>query len=128
MLVRSPQVRPTVPNQPVNCQGQPQPGHVLLNQLLQTLRSPTTPEQQQQVLQILKSNPQLMTAFIRHRQQQQANQAMQQGQQMVNQVGQPVQQQQGQQLLNQPQQQQQQQHVLQHAGMPILRYKKNHPF
>ena len=46
-------------------------GQMLLRQLLQILRSPTTSEQQQQVLQILKSNPQLMTAFIRHRQQQQ---------------------------------------------------------
>lgn len=39
-----------------------------LQQLLQTLRSPTTPEQQQQILQILKTNPQLMAAFIKQRQ------------------------------------------------------------
>lgn len=36
-----------------------------LAQLLQTLRSPTTPEQQQQILHILKTNPQLMAAFIK---------------------------------------------------------------
>nr|CAD7396910.1 unnamed protein product [Timema poppensis] len=39
-----------------------------LQQLLQTLKSPNTPEQQQQILQILKSNPQLMAAFIKQRQ------------------------------------------------------------
>ncbi|XP_044018389.1 histone lysine acetyltransferase CREBBP-like [Aphidius gifuensis] len=41
-----------------------------LQQLLQVLRSPSTPEQQSQILQILKSNPPLMVAFIKQRQQQ----------------------------------------------------------
>ncbi|KAL0268194.1 UNVERIFIED_CONTAM: hypothetical protein PYX00_010225 [Menopon gallinae] len=49
-----------------------------LQQLLQTLKSPSSPEQQQQILSILKSNPQLMAAFIKQRQSFQ-NQ-MQQGQ------------------------------------------------
>lgn len=39
-----------------------------LNQLLQTLKSPHSPEQQQRILAILKSNPQLMAAFIKNRQ------------------------------------------------------------
>ena len=39
-----------------------------LHQLLQTLKSPSTPEQQQQILHILKTNPQLMAAFIKQRQ------------------------------------------------------------
>nr|7OSW_A Chain A, NCBD [Homo sapiens] len=42
-----------------------------LQQLLQTLKSPNSPQQQQQVLHILKSNPQLMAAFIKQRSQQQ---------------------------------------------------------
>ena len=36
-----------------------------LLQLMQSLRSPHTPEQQNQILQILKSNPPLMAAFIK---------------------------------------------------------------
>lgn len=40
-----------------------------LQQLMQTLRSPQNPDQQQQILQILKANPQLMAAFIKQRQQ-----------------------------------------------------------
>lgn len=39
-----------------------------LQQLMQTLRSPHSPEQQQQILSILKANPQLMAAFIKQRQ------------------------------------------------------------
>lgn len=39
-----------------------------LKQLMQTLRSPQSPEQQQQILAILKSNPQLMAACIKQRQ------------------------------------------------------------
>ena len=39
-----------------------------LQQLMQTLRSPQSPEQQQQILTILKANPQLMAAFIKQRQ------------------------------------------------------------
>uniref|UniRef100_A0A673APD9 histone acetyltransferase n=1 Tax=Sphaeramia orbicularis TaxID=375764 RepID=A0A673APD9_9TELE len=38
-----------------------------LQELLQTLRSPSSPLQQQQVLNILRSNPTLMAAFIRQR-------------------------------------------------------------
>ena len=36
-----------------------------LQQLIQTLKSPSSTEQQQQVLTILKSHPQLMAAFIK---------------------------------------------------------------
>lgn len=39
-----------------------------LQQLMQTLKSPQSPEQQQQILSILKANPQLMAAFIKQRQ------------------------------------------------------------
>jgi E1A/CREB-binding protein len=106
------QLRPVGPQQ-----GQLNPsgtGPVLLHQLLQTLRSPASAEQQQQVLQILKSNPQLMTAFIRHRQQQQqqqqAQQQQQQQQQQTGQGGQPMMPT----VMNQPQQQQQ--HMIQHPG------------
>ncbi|XP_043945276.1 CREB-binding protein [Protopterus annectens] len=38
-----------------------------LHDLLRTLKSPSSPQQQQQVLNILKSNPQLMAAFIKQR-------------------------------------------------------------
>uniref|UniRef100_A0A8C4V423 histone acetyltransferase n=1 Tax=Falco tinnunculus TaxID=100819 RepID=A0A8C4V423_FALTI len=38
-----------------------------LQDLLRTLKSPSSPQQQQQVLNILKSNPQLMAAFIKQR-------------------------------------------------------------
>uniref|UniRef100_H3D9B6 histone acetyltransferase n=1 Tax=Tetraodon nigroviridis TaxID=99883 RepID=H3D9B6_TETNG len=38
-----------------------------LQELLRTLRSPSSPAQQQQVLNILRSNPALMAAFIRQR-------------------------------------------------------------
>ncbi len=38
-----------------------------LHQLLQTLREPSTSEQQQQVVTILRSNPQLMAAFVKQR-------------------------------------------------------------
>merc|ERR1719186_2414815 len=54
--------------------GIPGSGHVperrtmqCLQQLIQALKSPQTPEQQAQVLQILKSNPNLMAAFIKQR-------------------------------------------------------------
>lgn len=39
-----------------------------LAQLMQTLRSPQSAEQQDRILSILKSNPQLMAAFIKQRQ------------------------------------------------------------
>ncbi|XP_057659426.1 CREB-binding protein isoform X6 [Diorhabda carinulata] len=55
------------------------PGNMMqkqaLQQLMQTLRSPQSAEQQQQILTILKSNPQLMAAFIKQRQQAQIQQA-----------------------------------------------------
>ncbi|XP_043844349.1 CREB-binding protein isoform X3 [Dromiciops gliroides] len=38
-----------------------------LQDLLRTLKSPSSPQQQQQVLNILKANPQLMAAFIKQR-------------------------------------------------------------
>ncbi|XP_077589809.1 CREB-binding protein-like [Stigmatopora nigra] len=46
------------------------PGNIASNalqELLRTLKSPSSPQQQQQVLNILKSNPQLMAAFIKQR-------------------------------------------------------------
>uniref|UniRef100_A0AAQ5ZVZ8 histone acetyltransferase n=1 Tax=Amphiprion ocellaris TaxID=80972 RepID=A0AAQ5ZVZ8_AMPOC len=53
-----------------------------LQDLLRTLKSPTSPQQQQQVLSILKSNPQLMAAFIKQRTAKyQSNQPQQQQQQ-----------------------------------------------
>lgn len=58
--------------QNVNNQGHKQ----ALQQLMMTLRNQnsTNPDQQQQILNILKSNPQLMSAFIKQRQQSQSNQ------------------------------------------------------
>uniref|UniRef100_A0A3Q1BGG7 histone acetyltransferase n=1 Tax=Amphiprion ocellaris TaxID=80972 RepID=A0A3Q1BGG7_AMPOC len=53
-----------------------------LQDLLRTLKSPSSPQQQQQVLNILKSNPQLMAAFIKQRTAKyHANQPQQQQQQ-----------------------------------------------
>ncbi|XP_062846671.1 CREB-binding protein-like [Trichomycterus rosablanca] len=86
-----PQQQPSLPQQlsTVPTQGQrlPQtprrppavaPG--ALQDLLRTLKSPSSPQQQQQVLNILKSNPQLMAAFIKQRTARyQANQQPQQG-------------------------------------------------
>ncbi|XP_014667428.1 PREDICTED: histone acetyltransferase p300-like [Priapulus caudatus] len=65
------------PNNPV-------PQHAL-QQLMSTLRSPASPQQQQEVLNILKSYPQLMAAFIKQRTQQQQQQ--QQQQQLQQQMG-----------------------------------------
>ncbi|KAL1005748.1 hypothetical protein UPYG_G00063490 [Umbra pygmaea] len=63
MLVPQPGVpRPQTPPQ--------RPGAIApnaLQDLLRTLKSPSSPQQQQQVLNILKSNPQLMAAFIKQR-------------------------------------------------------------
>ena len=53
----------------------------VLQQLLYSLKSPNTPQQQAKVLSILKQHPQLMTAFIKQRQQQQQAQQQQQQQQ-----------------------------------------------
>ncbi|XP_072396537.1 histone lysine acetyltransferase CREBBP isoform X3 [Diabrotica undecimpunctata] len=80
-----------------------------LQQLMQTLRSPQSAEQQQQILSILKSNPQLMAAFIKQRQQ--AQQIQQAG------GGNPSQQQQLQHILNQqPNTNQQHQNRMQIQG------------
>ncbi|XP_066511309.1 CREB-binding protein-like [Hoplias malabaricus] len=95
----TPMQRPMMPQQPqqqrmmVPAQGQRPPtpqrtGTIApnaLQDLLRTLKSPSSPQQQQQVLNILKSNPQLMAAFIKQRTakyhasqpQQQQQQAMQ---------------------------------------------------
>jgi E1A/CREB-binding protein len=54
-----------------------------LQQLLETLKSPASPQQRQQVLNILKSNPALMAAFIKQRTEQQRQ--MQQQSQHVQQ-------------------------------------------
>lgn len=59
------QQRAPAPQQP---QSQPQMHQRALQQLMATLRSPTSHNQQQEILQILKSNPQLMAAFIKQRQ------------------------------------------------------------
>uniref|UniRef100_A0A4W6BUD5 histone acetyltransferase n=1 Tax=Lates calcarifer TaxID=8187 RepID=A0A4W6BUD5_LATCA len=60
------------------------PGNIApsaLQDLLRTLKSPSSPQQQQQVLNILKSNPHLMAAFIKQRTAKyQANQPQQQQQ------------------------------------------------
>ncbi|CAL8241255.1 unnamed protein product [Gadus morhua 'NCC'] len=62
MLVpQHPGVRPQTPQRPGNIAPN------ALQDLLRTLRSPSSPQQQQQVLDILKSNPQLMAAFIKQR-------------------------------------------------------------
>ncbi|MBN3293106.1 EP300 acetyltransferase, partial [Polypterus senegalus] len=69
-MVAQPQVQqpPQVGGQPVVAQSRsnthPQ---TALQDLLRTLRSPSSPIQQQQVLSILRSNPQLMAAFIKQR-------------------------------------------------------------
>lgn len=69
------------PGQPVNVATQPGLGQVpavapakqgslpqaALQNLLRTLRSPSSPMQQQQVLNILHANPQLLAAFIKQR-------------------------------------------------------------
>ncbi|XP_044158251.1 histone acetyltransferase p300 isoform X1 [Bufo gargarizans] len=77
---RSP-VMPVQQGQPINMPPQPGMGQVpgpsqakqgslpqaALQNLLRTLRSPSSPMQQQQVLNILHSNPQLLAAFIKQR-------------------------------------------------------------
>lgn len=63
-------VRPHVQQSMPQNQQQNNPAHKhALQQLMQTLKSPTSgQEQQNQILQILKSNPPLMAAFIKQRQ------------------------------------------------------------
>ena len=53
---------------PATAQVSNQAGKQALQQLMATLKSPNTPEQQNQILHILKSNPPLMAAFIKQRQ------------------------------------------------------------
>ncbi|XP_045903042.1 histone lysine acetyltransferase CREBBP isoform X4 [Micropterus dolomieu] len=82
LIPQQPGARPQTPQRP----GAIAPN--ALQDLLRTLKSPSSPQQQQQVLNILKSNPQLMAAFIKQRtakyhanqpQQQQAGQQQQPG-------------------------------------------------
>lgn len=87
-----PMQRPMMPQQPpqrmmVPAQGQRPPqapqrppaiAPNALQDLLRTLKSPSSPQQQQQVLNILKSNPQLMAAFIKQRTAKYASQPPQQ--------------------------------------------------
>ncbi len=64
------QPRMMVPTQGPRPQTPQRPGAIApnaLQDLLLTLKSPSSPQQQQQVLNILKSNPQLMAAFIKQR-------------------------------------------------------------
>ena len=75
-------------------QNRPNVAVSVLEQLLYTLKSPNTPQQKAKVLSILKQHPQLMTAFIKHRQQQQQAQKQQQqgmppGMQQAMQQGMP---------------------------------------
>uniref|UniRef100_A0A671QFD0 histone acetyltransferase n=1 Tax=Sinocyclocheilus anshuiensis TaxID=1608454 RepID=A0A671QFD0_9TELE len=89
------QPRMMVPTQGPRPQALQRPGAIApnaLQDLLLTLKSPSSPQQQQQVLNILKSNPQLMAAFIKQRtakyhanqpQQQQAQQGMHAAQNMA---------------------------------------------
>jgi Creb binding len=66
------QQQPMVSNQMSRQQQQhgiPTPPNQALQQLMQVLKNPSPgPDQQQQILQILKTNPQLMAAFIKQRQ------------------------------------------------------------
>ncbi|CAL8389401.1 unnamed protein product [Arctogadus glacialis] len=48
-------------------QGRVMPPQSALQDLLHALKSPSSPQQQQQVLNILRSNPHLMAAFIKQR-------------------------------------------------------------
>ncbi|XP_041640208.1 histone acetyltransferase p300 isoform X4 [Cheilinus undulatus] len=94
MIPQQPGARPQTPQRP----GAIAPN--ALQDLLRTLKSPSSPQQQQQVLNILKSNPQLMAAFIKQRtakyhanqpqqQQQQAAQQQQPGMQAMQAMAMP---------------------------------------
>uniref|UniRef100_A0A8C1FGE8 histone acetyltransferase n=1 Tax=Cyprinus carpio carpio TaxID=630221 RepID=A0A8C1FGE8_CYPCA len=95
MAQQAAQPRMMVPTQGPRPQAPQRPGAIApnaLQDLLLTLKSPSSPQQQQQVLNILKSNPQLMAAFIKQRtakyhanqpQQQQAQQGMHAAQNMA---------------------------------------------
>uniref|UniRef100_A0A672YD34 histone acetyltransferase n=1 Tax=Sphaeramia orbicularis TaxID=375764 RepID=A0A672YD34_9TELE len=60
LIPQQPGARPQTPQRPAIAPN-------ALQDLLRTLKSPSSPQQQQQVLNILKSNPQLMAAFIKQR-------------------------------------------------------------
>ena len=110
-----------------------------LYQLLQLLKSPNTPEQQQQILHILKCNPQLMGAFIKQRQLYEQQAAQQQGQagaghqQQLQHMISPQQQQQQQQQQEQQRQQgrmhlqamlsQQQQHLVSYPSVGVVGFE-----
>jgi len=65
----NPGMNPGMSQQPVQQRPQqPQNQQVALQQLLRTLKSPSSKEQQDEVLAILKSNPALMAAFIKQQQ------------------------------------------------------------
>ncbi|XP_051550123.1 CREB-binding protein-like isoform X2 [Myxocyprinus asiaticus] len=91
MQQQPPQQRMMVTTQGQRPQAPPRPGAIApnaLQDLLRTLKSPSSPQQQQQVLNILKSNPQLMAAFIKQRTAKyHANQPQQQQQQQQPQQG-----------------------------------------
>ncbi|XP_043224661.1 histone lysine acetyltransferase CREBBP-like [Amphibalanus amphitrite] len=106
-------------------QGAPRNNIPGLQELLHSLKNPTGPQAHQNVLQILKSHPQLMAQVIKMQHQKQQNQqqrqmAQQQQQQQQQQVPdgqQPMQMQPG--VMQPPvQQQQQQQQQLQQQRMP----------
>ena len=85
-----------VPGQAVGAAGQPKPTMQSLQQLITALKSPNynTQQQQQQVMNILKANPNLMAAFLKQRNQQQQQQggasgAQQGAQQIVTSSGAP---------------------------------------
>lgn len=85
-MIGQPQGGPSAPLSVGNIRaGTPIPQ--VLQQLLATLKSPQTPQAQDEVLHILKSHPALMAAFIKQRQQgqqQQNQQGMQTGQQPIS--------------------------------------------
>uniref|UniRef100_A0A8C9V2E3 histone acetyltransferase n=1 Tax=Scleropages formosus TaxID=113540 RepID=A0A8C9V2E3_SCLFO len=74
MMQPGPRMQGSMPPQGLQSQQQPpqRPGSsaipsTALQELLRTLKSPSSPKQQQQVLSILKAHPQLMAAFIKQR-------------------------------------------------------------
>ncbi|KAL4658138.1 CREB-binding protein [Arapaima gigas] len=99
MMQPGPRIQGGVPPQGLQPQQQPpqRPGtgtisSAALQELLRTLKSPSSPKQQHQVLSILKANPQLMAAFIKQRTAKyQASQSPQQQQQQQQQQPTPPQ-------------------------------------
>uniref|UniRef100_A0AAY4BYQ9 histone acetyltransferase n=1 Tax=Denticeps clupeoides TaxID=299321 RepID=A0AAY4BYQ9_9TELE len=117
-MMRPPQAGP-MSSQVAPQQGVPQRGGSIapgaVHELLRTLKSPSSQQQQQQVLNILKANPHLMAAFIKQRA------ARYQGNQQQGMMGNPTGMQPGsmprQPLPPQQQQQQQQQQQVAMGGM-----------